>query len=162
MHSLIMTLLIGTGATAAMDLWGILRKRIFGKPAPNYALVGRWVGHMTKGRFRHDAIARSAPVRGEAFIGWVFHYLTGISFAALLIGIWGMEWVRAPRIGPAMIVGLLTVAAPFLFMQPGMGAGIAASRTPDPAAARIQSLLTHTVFGAGLYASAWLVQKLGG
>lgn len=36
-------------------------------------------------------------------------------------------------------------------MQPGMGAGIAASRTPNPRAARLQSLVTHAVFGLGLY-----------
>jgi len=57
--------------------------------------------------------------------------------------------------GPALAVGIGTVAAPFFLMQPGMGAGIAASRTPRPNAARLQSLLTHAVFGLGLYVSAW-------
>jgi hypothetical protein len=52
-------------------------------------------------------------------------------------------------------VGIGTVAAPFFLMQPGMGAGIAASRTPRPNAARLQSLLTHAVFGLGLYITAW-------
>ena len=33
----------------------------------------------------------------------------------------------------------------------GMGAGIAASRTPTPWKNRLRSLLTHAVFGAGLY-----------
>jgi hypothetical protein len=45
-------------------------------------------------------------------------------------------------------------------MQPGMGAGIAASRTPRPVAARMQSLLTHIIFGLGLYASAWILTFL--
>jgi hypothetical protein len=93
-------------------------------------------------------------VAGERLIGWAAHYLTGISFAALLPGIWGFAWIRQPTIGPALLVGVGTVAAPFLLMQPGMGAGIAASRTPRPAAARFQSLVTHTVFGLGLYAAA--------
>jgi hypothetical protein len=57
-----------------------------------------------------------------------------------------------------LLVGVATVAAPFLVMQPGMGAGIAASRTPRPGAARLQSLVTHTVFGLGLYAGGWLAQ----
>jgi hypothetical protein len=60
---------------------------------------------------------------------------------------------------PALIVGLITVAAPFLIMQPGMGAGIAA-KTPNPTAARLRSLATHAVFGIGLYGSAWLVRGL--
>jgi hypothetical protein len=41
-------------------------------------------------------------------------------------------------------------------MQPAMGAGIAASRTPRPNLARLRSVVTHTVYGLGLYASAWM------
>ena len=66
--------------------------------------------------------------------------------------------MRQPTIGPALLVGIGTVAAPFLVMQPGMGAGIAASRTPRPAAARLQSLVTHTIFGLGLYAAGWVAR----
>jgi hypothetical protein len=55
------------------------------------------------------------------------------------------------------MVGVGTVAAPFLLMQPAMGAGVAASRTPRPAAARLQSLITHAIFGLGLYGSGLLV-----
>ncbi|MDO9126054.1 MAG: DUF2938 family protein, partial [Parvibaculum sp.] len=39
----------------------------------------------------------------------------------------------------------------------GMGAGIAASKTPKPNAARLRSLVSHTVFGIGLYVAALLV-----
>ena len=153
MNYLIATLFIGVGATAVMDLWGSIRKPLLGIAPPNYALVGRWIGHMAHGRFRHDSIAASAPVRGEHLFGWAVHYLTGIAFAAVLIGIWGLEWARQPTLGPALVVGIGTVAAPFLLMQPGMGAGIAASRTPRPGSARLQSVITHAVFGLGLYAA---------
>jgi hypothetical protein len=153
MNDLLITSFIGIGATAVMDLWGLARKSLLGIAPPNYALVGRWIGHMAHGRFRHDAIAASAPVRGEHVIGWTAHYLTGIAFAGVLIGIWGLAWVWHPTIGPALAVGIGTVAAPFLLMQPGMGAGIAASRTPRPTSARLQSLITHAVFGLGLYAT---------
>ena len=160
MDYLICTLLIGAGATIVMDLWTIARQRLFGMPPPNYGLVGRWLAHMPHGRFRHDSIAASPSVRGEHLIGWTAHYLIGIAFAAVLLGFWGLEWVRHPTIGPALIVGIGTVAAPFLLMQPGMGAGIAASRTPRPGAARIQSLITHGIFGLGLYAAGWMTRLL--
>lgn len=88
-------------------------------------------------------------------IGWTAHYLIGIGFAAILPIIWGVEWIHQPTLGPALIVGIGTVAAPFLVMQPGMGAGIAASRTPRPAAARLQSLATHAISGLGLYGAGW-------
>jgi hypothetical protein len=160
MDSVIRTLLIGIGATLAMDAWGLLRRGLFGVPTADYALVGRWLGHMPTGRFRHAAIARSASVRGERTLGWCAHYLTGIAFAGVLPIVWGVAWLRDPTPGPALLVGLVTVAVPFLLMQPGMGAGVAASRTPRPANARMHSVLNHLMFGAGLYLSALLVRLL--
>ncbi|MCM2310272.1 MAG: DUF2938 domain-containing protein [Steroidobacteraceae bacterium] len=153
-------LVMGVGATVLMDLWAIARKRVFGVPPTNYAFVGRWFAHLARGRFRHESIALSSPMRGELLLGWVVHYVVGVVFAALLLSVWGLAWVRHPMIGPALIVGIGTVAAPFLLLQPGMGAGVAASRTPRPAAARMQSLVTHTIFGLGLYAFGWVARGL--
>jgi len=161
MDDLIRTLFIGAGATLVMDLWAIARNRLLGVPPPDYGLVGRWLAHMAlSGRLRHDRISASPAVRGERLIGWTAHYLTGISFAALLPGVWGSAWIRQPTLGPALLVGIGTVAAPFLLMQPGMGAGIAASRTARPSAARLQSLVTHAIFGLGLYAAGQATRLL--
>ena len=157
---LLSALIVGVGATVAMDVWGIARRRLLGIPGADYALVGRWLGWMPRGRFRHESIAAAAPVRHERLIGWTAHYLIGILFAGVLLIVFGITWVDAPTIIPALLVGLGTVAAPFLLMQPGMGAGIAASRTPRPTAARLQSLITHAVFGAGLYGAAWVARLL--
>lgn len=147
--------LTGIGATAVIDLWAIARRRLLGIPAPNYGLVGRWLAHMPRGRFRHESIAAAAPVRGERVIGWTAHYLIGVAFAAILLGVCGVAWLERPTLGPALAVGIGTVAAPFLLMQPGMGAGVAARRTAHPGAARLHSVLTHAIFGLGLYAAGW-------
>lgn len=154
MDFLVCSVLIGTGATATIDVWAVVRKRLLAIPPPDYGLVGRWIAHMRHGRFRHDAITAAPALRGERLIGWCAHYLVGVAFAALLLSIWGLQWVRHPTLAPALAVGIGTVAAPFLVMQPGMGAGIAAGRTQRPAAARLQSLVTHGIFGLGLYATA--------
>ena len=159
MDYLIGAILIGAGATAVMDAWGFARTRLFGIRPPDYGLVGRWLAGLARGRFRHDAIAASPPVEGERLLGWAAHYLIGIAFAAVLLALWGLEWARQPTIGPALIVGIGSVAAPFLLMQPGMGAGVAASRTPRPGAARLQSLVTHAIFGIGLYAAAYILAR---
>jgi hypothetical protein len=110
---------------------------------------------MPRGRFKHESIAVAAPARAEVLIGWIAHYLTGVAFAGVLIGIAGDDWLQYPTVLPALIVGVVTVAAPFLLMQPGMGAGIAAARTPRPNSARLQSLITHLIFGIGLYLGGW-------
>lgn len=148
--------LIGIGATAVLDLWAAFLKRLFGIPSPDWGMVGRWFGHFPCGRFVHDNIAAASPVPGELAIGCGAHYAIGIVFAALLLAIWGLDWARHPTLLPALIVGLLTLLAPFFVMQPGMGAGIAASKTPNPNAARLRSIAAHTVFGVGLYGSASL------
>ena len=152
--------LIGIGATALLDLWSAFLARVFAVPAPNYAMIGRWVGYFPRGVFAHDNIAKAAPVTGEAALGWGAHYIVGVLYAAALIAICGVDWARAPTLAPALIFGILTIAAPFLIMQPGMGAGIAASRMPNPNSARLKSLMAHTVFGLGLYITAVLTARL--
>lgn len=141
-----------------VDLWAIVRVRLFGVAPPNYAFVGRWIAHMPQGRFRHESIGASPAVPGERLVGWAAHYLIGIAFAILLVAVAGPAWLDRPTPGVALAVGLGTVIAPFLLLQPGMGAGIAASRTPNPAAARMHSLVTHGIFGLGLYISACAIQ----
>jgi hypothetical protein len=148
-------ILIGTGATAFLDLWSAARARLAGTPMPDYGLVGRWLAYLARAQFFHQAIAKSEPIEGERAIGWIAHYLIGIAFAGVLLGLWGTEWARQPTLIPALIVGIGSVVAPFFLMQPGMGLGIAASRTPKPTAARLRSLTAHAVFGFGLYAAGW-------
>ena len=155
------TLFIGAGATLATDLWAIVRGRLLGVPAPDWGLVGRWLGHMARGRFRHERIATAAPVRGERMIGWTAHYLIGIAFAGVLLAICGLAWARQPTLGPALALGIAAVAAPFLLMQPGMGAGLASRLTRSPWAARARSLIMHAVFSCGLYVSAWAISAWG-
>jgi hypothetical protein len=117
---------------------------------------------MPRGRFRHEAIARAAPVNGEQVLGWTVHSLIGITYAALLLAVAGSKWLEQPTLAPALLVGIGTVAAPFLLLQPAMGAGLAASRTPRPGLARLHSLLMHGVFGLGLYLTGLGLQSLPG
>ena len=160
MDFVLAAILLGVGATAITDVWALIRRALFGVPLPNFGFVGRWFAHLWRGRFRHESIAAASPARGEVAIGWVAHYAIGIAFAALLLAICGLDWLRAPTLTPALLLGIATVAAPFFILQPGMGAGIAASRAPNPAAARLHSVLTHVAFGFGLYCAAWAVRLL--
>lgn len=150
----------GIGATLCVDAWALLRERALGVPRPDWGLVGRWIAHMRTGRFVHASIAKASPVRGERAIGWIAHYLVGIAFAGLLVLVAGAAWCREPRVLPALCVGIGTVLAPFLLMQPGMGAGLAARKTPRPSMARMHSLLTHAVFGVGLYVAGAIAAVL--
>jgi hypothetical protein len=151
--------LIGAGATLVMDAWLLLRKRM-GVRTLDFALLGRWVGHVRRGRFVHAAIADAPPVRGERVLGWLTHYAVGIAFAALLIAQQGLAWTHQATFVPAVAMGAITVVAPLFVMQPAMGAGFAASRTPAPVRNCLRSLANHVVFGVGLYLATVVVDAI--
>ena len=136
-----------------MDLWAAVLRR-FGVPSLDFALLGRWLGHLPRGQFMHASIAKAAPIRGEKLLGWGLHYTIGISFALLLVAVFGLAWARSPSLLPALLIGVVTVAAPLLTLQPAMGAGIASSKTPRPLFNSVKSVVTHTVYGVGLYVAA--------
>lgn len=145
--------LLGAGATAMMDVWSLALRRL-GMPTLDYALVGRWAGHLCQGRFAHASIGQAAVMPGERPLGWAIHYATGIVFAWLMVAVQGLAWLRDPAFLPAVAVGMATVVVPWFVMQPAMGAGFMASRTPTPLKNCVRSLATHGVFGVGLFLSA--------
>jgi hypothetical protein len=154
---------IGIGATLVMDLWNVLLKRAFNIPSLNYCLLGRWVLHMAAGRFRHASIAAAPPKSHECPMGWVAHYTIG---AALAVGfvyfVVPHAWIASPTVLPALLFGTVTVVFPLFVMQPALGLGVASSRVPRPAQARLKSLGTHTIFGLGLYSCAWALNHFLG
>jgi len=92
----------------------------------------------------------------ECLVGWIAHYTIGIVFALVFVFASG-DWLTRPTLLPALLYGIGTVVFPFFIMQPSFGLGFAASRTPKPAQARLKSLMTHAIFGVGLYACALVV-----
>jgi hypothetical protein len=148
--------LIGVMATVGMDLWAAVAKHVLRLPTSNWAMVGRWFGHMPQGVFVHRPIAAAAPVSNELVIGWVAHYLTGVVYGLTYLLIVQVALGRTPSLLSGLVFGLATLVAPWVVMQPAMGAGAFASRTPRPAVTRLVNLSMHTVFGTSLY-GAWLL-----
>lgn len=145
---------IGIGATLAMDAWNLFLKRQFGIPSLNYCLLGRWLSHIPTGTFTHSNIGAASQKPHECAVGRVAHYTIGATLAVAFVAFVPGDWLARPTLAPALLYGIATVTFPFFIMQPSFGLGIAASRTPNPARARLKSLMTHTVFGFGLYVSA--------
>ena len=146
--------LIGLGATAFLDLWSLFLKRVFQAPLPNFCVVGRWFSHMTEGRFRHASIATASQRPSECAVGWIAHYVIGAFYGLVFVALASGGWLAQPTVVPALIFGVVTVILPFLIMQPAFGLGLAASRTPNPWQARMRALLSHAVFGIGMYVCA--------
>src|SRR5690606_29948910 len=108
-------ILIGVGATIFMDIWGLIQ-RAMGVATLNYAMVGRWAGHLLRGQIAHSSIGKAEPIAGESAWGWFIHYAVGIVFAFLLLAVYGTEWLQDPRWLPAVMVGMATVVMPFFVM----------------------------------------------
>lgn len=160
MSDLLRVCIIGVGATILIDLWALALRIMFGTQSLDYRLVGRWIEHWPRGQFAHDTIFDAAPTPNERWIGWASHYAIGIAFAWLFASIVDGDWFTNPRPEVAVLFGMATVAVPLFVMQPALGFGVAASRMPDPLTMRVKSLVTHALFGLGLYLSALLLAAL--
>lgn len=151
---------IGVGANVLMDLWNLALRRVAGVRSLDFALLGRWILHMPSGTFAQEHIGKAAPRKGERVVGWTAHYAIGVTFAVGFIAIVSAAWLARPTVLPALLYGVATVVFPYFLMQPALGLGVAAAKTPQPAQARLKSLGTHTVFGLGLWLGALLLQAI--
>jgi len=151
--------LVGIGGTIVLDLGALFMARVMGRPATDWAMVGRWFGNMPRGRFVQETMTTAEPVKGELAIGWIAHYAIGIGYGLLLPAFWGQDWMDRPTLLPAMILAWVLLAAPWFMMMPGMGMGIAGSRTPRPNITRLRSVMNHSIFGLGLYATAMALAR---
>jgi hypothetical protein len=150
---------LGLGATLLMDLWNLFLEHAFSIRSLDYCLLGRWVRHMP-GTLTHASIAAAAQKPFECTVGRIAHYSIGAVLALLFVVLTSGDALARPALLPALLYGIGTVVFPFFLMQPSLGLGVAASKTPHPNQARLKSLTTHTVFGVGLYVCAVLLNPV--
>jgi hypothetical protein len=149
----------GIVATLATDLWHRLLHIVIALPPAQWGLVGRWIAWMPRGVLLHRPITATPQVRGEQAIGWIFHYVVGIVYAALYLAIMRLGLGSAPTVVSALIFAIALLVAPWLVMQPALGFGFFAARFPNRAAVRAVNVSVHAIFGLGLYlgATAWSI-----
>lgn len=139
--------LAGLVATYAMDQAG--RRIIAPALGEGSGGLGRWIGHMFKGRFTHEDIRRAAPVAHEAEIGMVAHYgiglVLGVGYALLL----RVPQPRRSSFPRAVEYGVATTVFPWFWMFPARGQGVMGLRDGD-LRAPVRALCAHVAYGAGL------------
>ena len=147
---------VGMIATAIADLWQQALRHAAGFPAANWSLVGRWVAGFRGGEFYRPAIAADPEVPGERAIGWAFHYIVGIIYAAMFVAI---GTALGGRFGllEACAFGLATLGGPWLLLKPALGLGLFAHRAVNPRRDLIVTATTHLAFGLGLYVGSNIV-----
>jgi hypothetical protein len=159
MNILAKIIAVGIGATLILDIWNFILSLLDIKSL-DYRFVGRWIGNFFNGKFYHNNIMLTPAIRNELFIGWTTHYMIGISFSFLLIFVFGKTWLSQPLIIPAIIIGIVTVVFPLFIMQPALGFGIASSNLPNPLMRVLKNIVTHLVYGSGLFLTGLLINKI--
>tara|TARA_Y100001956_G_scaffold82919_1_gene106818 strand:- start:3519 stop:4010 length:492 start_codon:yes stop_codon:yes gene_type:complete len=149
---LVLGAVAGLGATVFTDLIAILRQG-WAVTHGFYCLVGRWVGSFRYHGPVHDDIRASVPVVGEAMFGWSAHVLLGVMYGIGFAMLFGSSALEKPQIWQGLSFGIATVLVPWLIFQPLFGWGFAMSKAPDPWTLRMKGVITHTVFGLGVWVS---------
>ena len=111
--------------------------------------LGRWIGHMLKGRFTHEDITKAEPVAHEARIALAAHYTIGLVLGAAYALLLRVPQSRQSTVPRAAAYGAATTVFPWFSMFPARGQGVMGLRDRDlrvPAFA----LCTHLVYGLGL------------
>jgi hypothetical protein len=152
-RAVIVGLIVGVLATVTMDVVAVIAPRlgIAGRgprrTGPN--LIGRWIGYLLRGRFRHTDILQAPPLRGELVLGLAAHYLIGIMLTLMYLGLVVVAHAR-PTALSAILYGTATTVLPWFLMFPSQGMGWLGWDAPDDAHLARASLFNHIIFGLGI------------
>ena len=144
---------VGILATITMDVVApiALRFGIAGRGPRRTGpdLIGRWIGYLLRGKFRHTDILQTPPLRGELVLGLAAHYLIGIVLTLVYLGLLVMARIT-PTALSAILYGTATTVLPWFLMFPSQGMGWLGRDTPGDAHLARASLFNHIIFGLGI------------
>jgi hypothetical protein len=137
----------GVLATYGMDVGGrMIAPALRITPPSN---LGRWIGHMFKGRFTHEDITKAEPIAHEARIALAAHYAIGLALGAGYALLLRVPQPRQSTLPRAAAYGAATTVFPWFWMFPARGQGVMGLRDGDPRVPAF-ALGTHLVYGLGL------------
>lgn len=140
-------------ATLTMDVAMLAAGRLGGRAFDTERLgpdvVGRWVGGLMRGRWRHDDILSEPSQRGEFALGLLTHYMTGILLTQVYLGLSRLA-ARSPSVLGATAFGAATAVLPLLVLYPSLGYGWFGLRSGEAGRLTRIMLLGHAAFGVGI------------
>ncbi len=156
-------LLVGIGSTVILDLWVTIVEKVLGIPPTDWGLVGRWITGIPKGQWTLDTTNDAPPGGAEKTLGWLFHYIVGIAYAALILLFFGTGFIHHPTVMPIIVVGLiLSTVAGLAILMPALGAGFIGRLVPNWLAKFVYLLIAHAVFSVGQYGFSLLFLSFTG
>ena len=152
-HPFIVGVIVGILATVTMDVVAVIALRLGiagrGPRRTGPDLIGRWIGYLLQGKFRHTDILQTPPLRGELVLGLAAHYLIGIVLTLVYLGLSVLAHAR-PTAFSAILYGVATTVFPWFIMFPSQGMGWLGLDAPGDAHLVRASLFNHIIFGLGI------------
>lgn len=150
-QTLVSIVVAGVLSCAAMDIWQQILQRVWGLPASNWAVVGRWFVHTLRSRSMYQPqIDTFSPEPKELPLGWLVHYLVGVAYALVFWIFLVPVPVFTATAGSGLVFGALSVAVPWFYFMPCLGKGVMASKTAMPLKACSLAVANHLVFGLAM------------
>ena len=112
-------------------------------------MIGRWIGYLLRGKYRHTDILQTPPLPGELVLGLAAHYLIGIMLTVMYLGLVVVAHAR-PTAVSAILYGAATTVLPWFLMFPSQGMGWLGREAPGDAHLARASLFNHIIFGLGI------------
>jgi hypothetical protein len=145
--------IVGILSTVTMDAVAVIALRLGiagrGPRRTGPDLIGRWIGYLLQGKFRHTDILQTPPLRGELLLGFAAHYSIGIVLTLVYLGLLAVAHAR-PTALSAAIYGTATTVLPWFVMFPSQGMGWLGRDAPGDVHLPRASLFNHIVFGLGI------------
>src|SRR5438874_11994448 len=153
LRAFVVGLIVGILATVTMDVVAMvtLRLGITGRRPRRTGpdLIGRWIGYLLQGKFRHTDILQTPPLRGELLLGLAAHYSIGIVLTLVYLGLLVLAHTT-PTALSAILYRTATTVLPWFLMIPSQGMGWLGWDAPDGAHLARISLFNHIMFGLGM------------
>src|SRR5206468_12411897 len=152
-RAFIVGLMLGILATVTMDVVAVIAFRLGiagrGPRRTGPDLIGRWIGYVLRGKFRHTDILQTPPLRGELVLGLAAHYLIGILLTLVYLGLLVVAHATPTALN-AILYGTATTVLPCFLMFPSQGMSWLGRDAPgDAHLARIR-LVNHIIFALGI------------
>src|SRR5262249_54916094 len=152
-HAFIVGVIVGILATVTMDIVAVIALRLGiagrGPRRTGPDLIGRWIGYLLQGKFRHTDILQTPPLRGELILGFAPHYSIGIVLTLVYFGLLILAHAT-PTALSAILFGTATTVLPWFVMFPSQGMGWLGQDAPGDAHLAWISLFNHIMFGLGI------------
>jgi Protein of unknown function (DUF2938) len=149
----IVGLIVGVLATVTMDVVAAIALRLGiagrGPRRTGPDLIGRWIGYLLQGKFRHRDILQTPPLRGELLLGLTAHYSIGIVLTLVYLGLLVVAHATPTALN-AILYGVATTVLPWFLMFPSQGMGWLERDVPGDAHLARVSLFNHIIFGLGI------------